>query len=90
MVIAVGDPFATFTYHNAVRGSHSIEVVFFARFTESLADLKLNPSDHSEFVWATNSEAERYLIENRTTDIEELGAARHGFALLRSEPPDFG
>ena len=33
---SVGDPCAAFTYTNEVKGSHSIEVIFFAQFTDQL------------------------------------------------------
>lgn len=51
MSISIGDPFATFTYMNEVKGSHSIEVVFFASFIGDITDIKLNPEDHSGFDW---------------------------------------
>ena len=44
--ITVGDPFAVFTYHNSVKGSHSIEVVYFAQFDE-ISNIQLNPKDQA-------------------------------------------
>lgn len=89
MHVGVGDPFATFTYENKIKGSHSIEVIFFARFTDSPEQIKLHPDDHGEFVWATEAECEHYLTENRVGENEELLVARKAFALLRGEAPAF-
>jgi len=36
MKIKVGDPFYAFTYVNKVKGSHSIELIYFAAFAESV------------------------------------------------------
>lgn len=49
--IELGEPFAVFTYLNEVKGSHSIEVVYFGQFTEPDKKIKLNPEDHSEYGW---------------------------------------
>lgn len=52
----IGDSFFAFTYTNEVKGSHSIEVVYFAKFIGQLKDISLNPEDHSEFGWFAESE----------------------------------
>lgn len=52
--IEVGDLFASFTYMNQVKGSHSIEVIYFATFTSPIEDITLHQEDHSEFVFDTN------------------------------------
>ena len=86
MKIRVGDPFAVFTYTNEVKGSHSIEVVYFAKFEEPIDNIKLNSEDHSEYKW---------ISENTLNDItslisaEELNNVRKGFELLRGEHPIF-
>ncbi|HZP55654.1 MAG TPA: NUDIX hydrolase, partial [Candidatus Saccharimonadales bacterium] len=43
MNISLGDAFFEFTYENWVKGSHSIEVVYFAKFLDPLEKLKLHP-----------------------------------------------
>lgn len=79
----VGDPFFVFTYENKVKGSHSIEVVYFARFIDSTSDIKLNPEDHSEYGWFAESEiGEAYTAEKGSEDIEFTAICR-GFELLR-------
>ena len=90
MHVRIGDPFAVFTYRNEVKGSHSIEVDYFAQFIDPLDRIKLHPDDHSEFVWADEHEIEPYMTENRIAANEELPVARKGFALLRGGSPDFG
>lgn len=56
MHIRVGDPFAAFTYSNEIKGSHSVEVVYFATFEEPIEKISLNPEDHSEYVWVSQLE----------------------------------
>lgn len=56
MRIKVGDPFAAFTYFNEIKGSHSVEVVFFAAFEGPIENIKINAGDHSEFKWVSQDE----------------------------------
>lgn len=49
MKISLGDPFAAFTCTNEVKGFHSIEVVYFAQFTDPIEQITINPEDHSTF-----------------------------------------
>lgn len=51
MSVSIGDPFATFTYTNDVKGSHSIEVAYFGTFIDDIADITINAEDHSGFDW---------------------------------------
>ena len=78
MRIKVGDPFAVFTYLNEVKGSHSIEVIYFAIFEDPIADIKLNPEDHSEFKWI----AEREIESIGQISEAELKSIKKGFAIL--------
>jgi len=80
--IVVGDPFAVFTYMNEVKGSHSIEVDYFAQFKDGIGNIVLHPEDHSEYRWLSEAELGDYLEEND----DETRAIRRGFALLRGEP----
>jgi 8-oxo-dGTP diphosphatase len=90
MTISVGDAFAAFTYANEVKGSHSIEVVFFAKFADPIEDIKLNPEDHSTFGWFAESEIEEQFITSRPSgDDPENTIIRKGFALLRGEKQTF-
>ena len=78
----IGDPFAVFTYMNEVKGSHSIEVVYFAQFKDGIDDIVLHPDDHSEYRWLSEAELAGYLPE----DDDETRAIRRGFALLQGKP----
>lgn len=79
--IVVGDPFYVFTYQNEVKQSHSIEVVYFAKFIGSIDEINLYPQDHSEYVWADEQTAiELYLQKGE--DDTELPAIKKGFSLL--------
>src|SRR3989338_2555813 len=46
----IGDPFYVFTYTNDVKGSHSIEVIYFAVFEDAIEQINLNSADHSQFL----------------------------------------
>ncbi len=78
MRIKVGDPFAAFTYSNEVKGSHSVEVVYFATFDDPIANIKLHPEDHSEFKWISQDEIDSI---GQISDIE-LKNVRKGLAIL--------
>ena len=51
MHIEVGDPFAVFDYINQVKGSHSIEIIYFATFKDTVENIVIDPEYHSEFNW---------------------------------------
>jgi len=89
MDITVGDPFASFTYTNDVKGSHSIEVVYFASFTSPLENIKLHPDDHSEYGWFAEDELEKVMTENKRGDDPEIQALTKAFSLLKGESLDF-
>ena len=86
MEITVGDPFFVFTYTNNVKGSHSIEVVYFASFVTDLEKIKVHPEDHSEYGWFSEDELTAVYTDNKGADDIEFTAMRKGFALLRGEP----
>lgn len=87
--ITVGDPFYVFTYTNEVKRSHSIEVIYFARFISDLDGVSLNPEDHSEFSWFAENELEKAATEGKGLDDIEFIAIQKGFALLRGESLKF-
>lgn len=78
--ITVGDPFAVFTYINDIKGSHSIEVVYFAQFTDGINNIVLHPEDHAEYRWLSEAELADYVPED-----DETRAIRRGFALLQGK-----
>jgi len=89
MEIEVGDPFYVFTYTNEVKGSHSIEVIYFARFISELGNIALNPEDHSEFGWFAATELDKATTPGKGLDDVEFVAMQKGFALLSGESPEF-
>jgi 8-oxo-dGTP pyrophosphatase MutT (NUDIX family) len=89
MTLTVGDPFFVFTYTNNVKGSHSIEVIYFASFVEDPQNIKLNPEDHSGYDWFAEDELASAATENKDLDDVEFKAMKKGFALLRGENPDY-
>lgn len=97
MAIRVGDPLATFTYQNLIKGSHSIEVVYFAQFIEPIDKIKIHPEDHSEYRWFDETEvkANKQLIcptehvEHDANEDPEYLAILKGFALLKGKPLKF-
>jgi 8-oxo-dGTP diphosphatase len=89
MDVAIGDSFHVFTYTNPIKGSHSIEVIYFARFTTSLEKLTINPEDHSEYGWFSEDELSNASSSAKGSDDLEFQAIRKGFALLRGESLQF-
>ncbi|HSD56161.1 MAG TPA: NUDIX hydrolase [Candidatus Saccharimonadales bacterium] len=89
MTIRVGDPFGCFTYTNDVKRSHSIEVMYFAEFTSPIENIKLDPADHSEFVWVSKDELHTVYNEQKGEDDVEFVMVRKGFDLLEGNQPAF-
>lgn len=90
MIITVGDPFYVFTYTNEVKGSHSIEVIYFATFVDPIDKIALNPEDHSEFIWVTKEELHKVANEIKGMDDPEIKAMEKGFELLNQGNLFFG
>jgi len=84
--VDLGDPFAVFTYTNEVKGSHSIEVVYFAQVVGDAGAITINPDDHSSCGWFAENEAIR--LNNDGTD-DEVAVLKKGFALLKGASPRF-
>ena len=80
-IITVGDPFAAFTYHDSVKGSHSIEVVYFAQF-DDIGNIQLNPKDHSEYKWLSFDELPKIFGNGKDETDEEIQLIKRGFVLL--------
>ena len=89
MTIKIGDAFAAFTYLNDIKGSHSVEVVFFAQFNEPVEKIRLNPEDHSEYHWYSQAEFAQVLATAKTKDDPELLCIQKGFRLLTGGQPEF-
>ena len=48
--VTIGSLFAAFTYINEIKGSHSIELLYFAQSKEG-SEPTINPEDHSGLLW---------------------------------------
>lgn len=96
--ISLGDPFSAFTYKNQVKGSHTAEIIYFAKFVGSINDIELNPDDHSEYGWFSEEEVIEHRdelvptdqVEHTYEDDPEYMTILKGFQLLRGESPNFG
>lgn len=80
--IIVGDPFSAFTYTNPVKGSHSVEIIFFATFSELNPYIHIEPEDHSEYRWVAQSEINTLFSHSETESDPEYDAIIKGFELL--------
>lgn len=89
MKIEVGDPFFVFTYTNEIKGSRSIEVIYFVHFINDITKIKINPEDHSEYGWFSEDELVKRIPETKGLDDVEFQAINKGFALLRGQPLKF-
>lgn len=90
MDITVGEPFASFTYTNEVKGSHSIEVVYFAQFTDPIEQIRLEPEDHSEYVWAAAEDLPVVYSGVKGLDDPEAVIVARGLELLGGAPLRMG
>jgi ADP-ribose pyrophosphatase YjhB (NUDIX family) len=82
--IAVGDPFAVFDYVNEVKGSHSVEIVYFAKFIDPIENITLNPEDHSEFIWFDGQDFDLIVNDVKGKDDPEIACIKKGFELIES------
>lgn len=89
MQVTVGDPFYVFTYTNPIKGSHSIEVIYFAKFTDDISAITLNPEDHSEYGWFSEAELPHAATSEKGTDDVEFLAIQKGFSLLKGRQLQF-
>ena len=91
MKVRVGDSFYTFAYTNPIKGSHSLEVVYFATFSDPIEKIKINSEDHATYRWFSESEIMSKAIElGKNSEDEEIKAMQKGFSLLNSHAPNFG
>ena len=90
MEVEVGDTFGAYTYKNEIKGSHSIEVIYFARFVDPIEQIKLDPEDHSTYEWFSHEDviarkdeiiAEEFADHESGSDPEYLLILK-GFELL--------
>lgn len=81
--INVGDPFYVFDYTNDVKGSHSIEVIYFATLDGRPGDIVLHPEDHSDSGWFGEDDLTKIYTPTKGADDPEIKALKKAFALLK-------
>jgi len=83
MSLKVGDPYYVFTYDNPVKGSHSVEIIYFASFTDPIDQITLESEDHSEYKWLSEDELPQiYGVGGKDEKDPEIKAMKRGFELL--------
>jgi 8-oxo-dGTP diphosphatase len=87
--VELGDPFAVFTYNNEIKGSHSIEVIYFATFTDPIENIAMNPDDHSTFGWFSEDELPQTFVSIKDAEDDEVKEIYRGFALLNGQSMKF-
>ena len=94
MQVEIGDPFAVFDYVNEVKGSHSVEVIYFGKFLEPVENITINPEDHSTYEWFTEDEVRErreemipqgQALHKNGEDDAEYQAVLKGFSILKGE-----
>ncbi len=75
--ISVGPLLDAFTYHS--EDIFKVELLYFCQLAPGQVP-KLNPDDHSEFLWITSDE-----IDRLEKDDEEIAALRKAFMVLEGE-----
>ena len=87
--IRVGDPFAAFDYMNPIKGSHSVEIIYFATLLGSPDDIVIHPEDHASGKWISRAELPTIMSEKKDTDDPEYRALQKAFDLLEGGSVDF-
>ncbi len=87
--VQIGEPFAAFTYMNPVKGSHSIEVIYFAQFLDPIENVQIYPEDHSQYHWFLPTELSE-IFSHKPSNDPEVAAIKRGFELLSGESLNFG
>lgn len=89
--IILGDPFAIFTYTNEIKGTHSIETVYFAQFAGGIDDIKIHPEDHAGYQWLSEVELQKMLQGTSKDESDaEYQIIQRAFRLLRGDSLNFG
>lgn len=87
--VKIGDPFAVFDYTNPIKGSHSVEIIYFASLLGSPDDIVLHQDDHSSSVLVTKDGLHLVANDEKGEDDPEFRAIKKAFSLLEGNSPDF-
>lgn len=88
--VHLGDPFYVFDYHNPVKGSQTVEIIYFATLLDDADKIVLHPEDHAGSKWIAEDELETIYNDIKGADDPEIKALRKAFALLKGEALNFG
>lgn len=80
--IHTGEPFYVFDYINDIKGSHSVEIIYFATLSSSPDSITLNPEDHVAAEWYSVDEIEHAYTHKKGSDDMEFKVVQRGFELL--------
>ncbi len=94
----IGDPYYVYTYKNEIKGSHTVQAIYFGRFIDPLENIKIHPEDHSSFEWFSLEDIQNRKDEIRPeisvpheyTDDPEYLAILRGFEILQGGKLNFG
>lgn len=81
----IHDLFAEFTYVNEIKGSHSIELVYFATFIDDPEKIVLHPDDHSEIRWITEAQISDIQNDIKGADDPEITVLKKAFTILKGK-----
>lgn len=88
--IKVGAPFVVREYTNEVKGSQSIEAIYFATLLDPPESIKLHPEDHSDYGWFAKDDLHKTVGDWGAPDDPEFLAVYEAFRLLEGGTLDFG
>lgn len=80
--VTIGSLFAAFTYINEIKGSHSIELLYFAQAKEG-SEPTINPEDHSGLLWVNEDNINLVEQENGSDD-QELPYLKKSLRILNN------
>lgn len=87
--VSIGDPFYVFDYVNEVKGSHSVEIIYFATLQHKPDDIVLHDEDHSDADWFSEDELGAVYSPQKGADDVEFVALKKAFALLAGAALDY-
>jgi ADP-ribose pyrophosphatase YjhB (NUDIX family) len=85
--IKVGQVLTAFDYLNPIKQSHSVEIIYLAEFVDGVDDIKLDPADHSEYVWLAEDETSKIFTKMKDENDDEIIAIHQGFEILKKGAP---
>lgn len=83
--ISVGDLISAFTYTN--QDTHTVELVYLGSLASDFSELKIQKDEISEVVWIEESEIDTLIINNKSSNDQEIPILRKAFKLLSNRTP---